>query len=428
MTQNEREQLEVLLGKQLREQPETARDSQECPDPGWISAYLEGELSQALKTTLESHVCECRRCQEELAFLLKTFPAEPVKEAQKAQTAGNKLRDLFGLGRIEPVFLKPVFAILIVALVSGVVGYKIIYEQKAPEEKATQIADSMARRAEPSVLSPETTNDQETGTAMNSRPASKSTQPQGNAPTIAEKPRSNQSPRATNEDRRYSPPHELQSSLSKDDSKSGSFEIARKGASQSGEKEINRKDLNEQPAASPQVAAAPLGSTGASVQTPARAGVAEGDSRLREKDSVQDKKAAPKLLAEAESTNQLTATSPIAKRATIAKKKAATTDEAAYAAKTEESKGAVGPVDAVENSSVQPRRIQLAGKNFELRDNVWVDLSISQDEDYLPVVIRKGSQDYIKLEKELAAYQDLLSRPEDCLIKLKDRVYRIQKK
>ena len=167
MKQDEREQLEVLLRRQLEEQPETARDRTDCPDPGWISAYLEGELSPALKTSLESHISECRRCQEELAFLLKIFPGEPVKQEEEAQQSETKVREWLGLGWLKPVFLKPVFAILVVAVLSGVVGYKIIFEQKRGEDRATEIADAIVKPAEPSMQNPKEALDRESGTRMN---------------------------------------------------------------------------------------------------------------------------------------------------------------------------------------------------------------------------------------------------------------------
>ncbi len=109
MKQAEREQLEVLLRKQLEEQPVTARDRTGCPDPNWISAYLEGGLSPALKTSVESHISECLRCQEELAFLLKTYPGEPAQQAERAPQSETKWREWLGLGWLKPVFLKPDF-------------------------------------------------------------------------------------------------------------------------------------------------------------------------------------------------------------------------------------------------------------------------------------------------------------------------------
>ena len=118
----------------------------------------------------------------------------------------------------------------------------------------------------------------------------------------------------------------------------------------------------------------------------------------------------------------------MAKRAMTTKQKSNVSDEAVSAPKAEESKGEVGLAEAKVSSSVQPRQIRLSGKTFELRQNVWVDLAIGKEGEYAPIVIRKGSSEYLDLEKELSIYQDVLNRPEDCLIKLNEHIYRIQKK
>ena len=428
MTQNEREQLEVLLRKQLGEQPETVVGKKNCPDPDLVSAYLEGSLSPTLKTALESHVSECRRCQEELAFLLKTFPAGPVKETQGAPKLGNKLLDWLGLRRIGPVFLKPVFAIVVVAVLSGVVGYKIIFEHRPAEEKVTQIADSMAKHVEVPAPEQAKTEDREKGTVMNTHPALEARQPDRRPASVVEKPRLDQIPRATNKERRYSAPQEVESPLSKDDSRNGRTEgIREEPTNQLREKEPQRKDLNDQPAATPQVAAAPAAPPPASAPALNRV-MAERDSGAKEQQSIQDKKVAGQLQAGKEATGQLIGSGGLARKAVTTKQKPNVSDEAALASKTEESKGGISSAEAVGGSTMQLRLIRLSGKTFELRQKVWVDLAIGKEEKYVPIVIPKNSQDFVRLEKELSAYQDVLDRPEDCLIKLNEHIYRIQKK
>ena len=427
MTQDEREQLEVLLRRQLEEQPETARDRTDCPDPGLISAYIEGELPPVLKISLESHISECRRCQEELAFLLKVFPGEPVKPEEEVQQSETKVREWFGLGWLKPAFLKPVFAILVVAVLSGVVGYKIVFEQKKGEDRANEIADATVKSAEPSVQNPKEALDRESGIRMNSRPGLDSAQPGGKPASVVETPRPNQSPRASNEERGYNAPHEGQSAISKDDSRNSRLEVFRGEPNQQREKEPQRKDRNGQPAAAPQVAAAPAAPPPASAPVLNQV-TAERDSEIKEQQSTQDKKVAGQLQAGKEATGQLTGSGGMAKRAITTKQKTTLSDEAVSAPKAEESKGEVGLAEAKVSSSVQPRQIRLSGKTFELRQNVWVDLAIGKEGDYAPVVIHKGSSEYLDLEKELSIYKDILNRPEDCLIKLNEHIYRIQKK
>ncbi len=143
---------------------------------------------------------------------------------------------------------------------------------------------------------------------------------------------------------------------------------------------------------------------------------------------MQDKKVAGQPQAGKETTGQLLGSGAMAKRAITAKQKSNEADEVASAAKAEESKGGAGSAEAMASPSVQPRQIKLSGKTFELRQNVWVDLAIGKEGEYAPIVIRKGSSEYLELAKELSIYQDVLNHPEDCLIKLNEHVYRIQKK
>ena len=428
MKQDEREQLEVLLRKQLEGQPVTARDRTDCPDPNWISAFLEGGLSPALKVSVESHISECQRCQEELAFLLKTYPGEPVKQEEIAPQSKINWREWLGLGWIKPVFLRPILAILVVALLSGVVGYKFLFEQKRGEDKATEIAGAIIKPAEPPIQVQKETTGSESEITMNTRPALDSVQLEGKPDSIAEKPRSNQEFRAANKGKRYNALHENLSSLSKDDSRdSKAAEISREETNQPREKEPQRKDMNDQPAAAPPVAAAtaspPPASTAALNQV-----VADQDSGAKAEQSIQDKKVAGQLQAGKEESGQLLRSGVMAKRAMTAKQKSNESDETASVSKTEESKGGFSSVGGVGGALALPPQIKLSGKTFELRQNVWVDLAIGKEGEFAPIVIRKGSSEYLELAKELSPYQDVLNHPEDCLIKLNEHIYRIQKK
>jgi hypothetical protein len=74
-----------------------------------------------------------------------------------------------------------------------------------------------------------------------------------------------------------------------------------------------------------------------------------------------------------------------------------------------------------------PQRIEAGGKLFELRGDLWRDSSISENGQASPVVIGLPSPEFESLRKVLGPYQPVLSRPEDVLIKLNDRIYRIKK-
>ncbi len=62
---------------------------------------------------------------------------------------------------------------------SGVVGYKFLFEQKRGEDKATEIAGAIIKPAEPPIQNQKETVDRESGAPMNDGPALDSVQPEG---------------------------------------------------------------------------------------------------------------------------------------------------------------------------------------------------------------------------------------------------------
>jgi hypothetical protein len=82
---------------------------------------------------------------------------------------------------------------------------------------------------------------------------------------------------------------------------------------------------------------------------------------------------------------------------------------------------------ALETNEMTPdRRIEVGGKRFDLTGGVWKDSSILPEDDR-PILVGMNSPDLEKYRKQLAPYHPVLSRPEDILIKLENKVYRIQK-
>ncbi len=82
---------------------------------------------------------------------------------------------------------------------------------------------------------------------------------------------------------------------------------------------------------------------------------------------------------------------------------------------------------AFETNEMTPvSRIEVGGKRFDLSDGIWKDSSILPEDDK-PTLVGMNSPDFEKYRKQLAPYHPVLSRPEDVLIKLQTRVYRIQK-
>jgi hypothetical protein len=73
-------------------------------------------------------------------------------------------------------------------------------------------------------------------------------------------------------------------------------------------------------------------------------------------------------------------------------------------------------------------RLEAGGKWFELRDGVWKETSIVNEEAVAPVVILIPSPEFEKLRKALSPFQSVWSRPQDVLVKIENRVYLLKKK
>jgi anti-sigma factor RsiW len=73
---------EHVLTSILREDPGPSR--QNCPHPGLLSAYFEGELTEPETRELEVHLSNCNGCQAELAALVR-LQAEPASEETRPE-------------------------------------------------------------------------------------------------------------------------------------------------------------------------------------------------------------------------------------------------------------------------------------------------------------------------------------------------------
>ena len=148
MSPENKNPFEQLLKSQLS--ASLSRPSAEpCPDENWMAAYLEGSQSDQFKKTFEQHLLQCDRCQSEMAFLLKTHETEakPMPSVLTAEPSSrsNLLTVLFGWTRAA-VF-RPVFAILLVSVVTGVVGYRLLRDDRILRERPVETAESKAPRS-----------------------------------------------------------------------------------------------------------------------------------------------------------------------------------------------------------------------------------------------------------------------------------------
>jgi hypothetical protein len=113
------------------------------------------------------------------------------------------------------------------------------------------------------------------------------------------------------------------------------------------------------------------------------------------------------------------------------KRQANANDLSASRATTEKLKEEASINPKVEGSGEQggrePLRLRADGKTFELRNDVWTDLSIKESEaGQVDVTIYKDSSDYQQQVKPLSAYNSVLSRYEDCLVEHEGKIYLVK--
>src|SRR4029453_10900186 len=96
-----------------------------CPDENWMVAYLEGSQSDHFKKTFEQHLLRCDRCQSEIALLLEAPVTEAKPSPSTLATDPRATTSLFAnlFGWMRAAAFRPVFAILLVSVITGVVGY-----------------------------------------------------------------------------------------------------------------------------------------------------------------------------------------------------------------------------------------------------------------------------------------------------------------
>lgn len=395
------------LSASLRQTPGEA-----CPDENRIVAYMEGSQTEPFKKAFERHLLQCDRCQSEMASLLKTG----VMEAQPQQAVPEKPKSdlltlIFGWTRVTA--LRPVFAILLVSVVTGVVGYQVLREKNVLQLHPTETAQSPSLSSAPVALPDSSPAQQRPEIPASDLPMARreGTQDRLEAPrksrpqpegmmsvgrmnsqdarmkdTYAAEPPATAPPESNREavgggERRdvaaisQPVPEPLQK-----ESQSASVTSGQTSQIQTREEEVSAQPKNQGMPASPPPARPALGAFSRSKMEQDRATDAKEDRSLGH---------------------------------SLKKKQVLT-----------ESPEQAGAVAAVEAKAVS--HIEVGGKRFDLRDGLWRDASILP-EDPQPTPVKLNSPDFERVRKQLAPYQPVISRPEDVLIKLHNQVYRVQK-
>ena len=436
MNQNRKDSFESLLRRHLSSEMPSKGTSNQCPDENRMTAYLEGTQAERFNSDFEKHLLKCVRCQAELALLLKSgvFSEESrvVQLATVLEAKSQRSFSWFWSTWMNSFAMRPALAILIVSVVSIVIGYRLIREQKA-SAPATEVAQSM-REESSSALPP----DPEPGGLQ---PSSASGQKKISDLKQNVKDSGNKRQVASESERR--------------DASSGS--VPERSPAGNGSRDAERT-AEEQAAAEP-VADALSRSEDVKLLNQARANATSAqpaspgeDSETVHKESVSSQEGRQQRDFEttaARSAEDGRGTSgerfsgkprqavvPAAPAANALSK----TDRERSAERDDQTEAAGSRAKGEKKQSLEgdrsetlglavgpPRRIEAGGKLFELRGDLWRDSAIGENGQASPVVIGLPSPEFESLRRVLSPYQPVLSRSEDVLIKLKDQIYRIKK-
>jgi hypothetical protein len=393
-----------------------------CPDENRIVAYLEGSQGEPFKKSFEQHLLQCDRCQSEMASLLKSGVMEaqpqPVTKAASASPRGNLLALLFGWTSMKA--FRPVFAILLVSVVTGVVGYRLIREDRVLQERPLETAESAQRK---NSAGPDTGNFSTAPSVDNLKPQEEKPSLKVEAPPRRESAQDGLEGGMTSQTQSTDPSSRAKTNRQDGEMKDAfaaeppqaaptdlnrntiggperrNVSVASRSSPELLRKESSADSDSERRDSQLQAKADEVAATKAKIPVvpPAPASARPVVGALSERKAEQDKPAAEQEI-----------------RTTLANKKQVLVQSAGKA-------GAASVADAKAMS-----RMEAGGKSFDLSDGVWRDESILPD-DPQPTVVNMNSRDFEKQRRQLAPYQPVISRPEDVLIKLQNRVYRIQK-
>jgi hypothetical protein len=392
-----------------------------CPDENWMVAYLEGSQSDQFKKTFERHLLKCHRCQTEMAFLLKAgTAANPMPSVLPAEPGprSNLLTVLFGWARVAA--FRPVFAILLVSIVTGVVGYRLLRDDRILRERAVETAESKAPKSsawadadnQPAAppVNDEKSLGQETRVTAEPSPVRRNTAED----RLEAARKSPAQPRDLRHGKSDSQDREMKDAFAKEPPSSAPAESNRDARGR-----LERRDVA--------VSSQPLPEQ---LQKESLSASVADRSQLEAKADEKPANARKQAMRPAAPVGTRSALGALSARKAEQDKPANAEEEnAADAAGKKkqalaEGKGEAGAFAASEATAVS--QIEVGGKRFNLGDGLWRDASILPDDPW-PTVVNILSPDFEKYRKELAPYQPVISRPEDVLIKLHNRVYRIQK-
>jgi hypothetical protein len=336
------------------------------------------------------------------------------------------------------VAFKPALAILVVSLLTGLVGYRVLRQQPVSHSPTLEVAARRTVGKQAKSLGKRESDSLEADKIQQeSKPAPNMAEP-------AEKPTRPKVPSFTSSN-----------DAEKERSIPGDTPLADSRAKTQNE---NRRDaLNRPFSPEPSAQPEPGNKTKDSFKTDGGDAGSPESSRFRSASPELKKEIEPKRDESAQQNSQLTqnagsnaASGRLSESVGQAKPSvaaplpppAATLSSTAAEQKVRRDEAFESPQDRTETRKKAPaekgphatsarriaNRLTLGGKQFELRDRAWCDLSISAEEAGSPKELFVGTPDFEAHQNALVPFDELLSRPEDVLIKLPDGVYRIRKK
>jgi len=423
MSPEKKDPFEQLLKHQLSASL-SRPPAEPCPDENWMAAYLEGSQSEPFKKTFERHLLQCDRCQAEMALMLKPGVTEahsmPSGLRAEPSPGSNLLAVLFGWTRATA--FRPVFTILFVSIVTGVVGYQLLRDDLILQQRSVETAESKAPKSSAwpdadNQPAPPPVNDQKSLEQKPSVTSEPSRVRRHAAADRLEAPRSSQAEpgdlrnrgKTNSVDREMKdafaaePPSTVPAESNRDavaGPKRRDMAVASQTSPEPLQKEslsgaaIDRQNSQLQTKAD-EKSVKPQHQVMPAAPPPARPALGSLSEKKAEQDNVADAKEARTVGASVKNKQVLV-----------------------------QVQGRADGSAASQANAVNP--IEVGGKRFDLSDGIWKDASILPD-DPRPTWVNVNSPDFEGHRKQLVPYQAVISRPEDVLIKLHNQVYRIQK-
>lgn len=435
-----------LLRKHLTKEQPRRKDSLPCPDENTVIAYSEGSLPQDLKEGFEKHAAFCPRCQQELALFLKIERGQEYALSQALPSVGprrNRLASIIsGFESLRNLALRPVLAILVVTLISGFLGYELLLQHQSETGSSSRLAEPVSPIGMPAKLGSDSARTFEPEKEQFGQESSAARARDEKAPAIGSRPSLNKksapadspaaAPPVTPSD--TSDKRNEGTALRDNRAAEARRDEADKMATASSELEAHRKERQKaEPFLLPTAVPSPAESEDQSFdqkdttivpnQKPSSSASfrAVGQAR-RQVQSISRSTPSPKIQGASEETKKDT------DKLKMAKSAGRPVEDASQEQDKLETARANAPSVLEPSSGDQFTRLNVADKTFELRNNTWTDASIDENEKLTPIVVYKNSPRYQDQMKSLSAYQTVLSRPEDCLLKYEGKIYFLKSK